>query len=81
MNALPSDQQHYARFYDHPHGSANLAAGHAVCPNQFWHAVGTGQVDLGLAVTEHVNMGRMVIVNEDHHSQAFGTQDGNHDAP
>ena len=34
-------------------------------PEQFGCAIGTYEIDLGLAVTEHVDMGRFVIIGKD----------------
>jgi hypothetical protein len=44
-----------------------------------WHATWSGQVDLGMAVAEHVHMCRFVIIEEDDHPQAGLAQDGDHD--
>lgn len=40
--------------------------------------MGAAQVDLGLAVTKDVNVGRLVVVGEDDHTQAVGTQHSDH---
>ena len=47
------------------HGAADLAAAHSVSPDQCRGTVGPEQVDLGLTVTEDVDMSRLVIVDED----------------
>ena len=48
-----------------------------------WGASGFGpwaeQGDLGLAITEDVDVRRLVIVGEDDHAQAVGTQHGDHE--
>ena len=36
------------------------------------------EVDLGLAITEDVDVGRLVVVGEDDHRQAVGTQYSDH---
>lgn len=62
------------------HSAANLAAVHTVSSNQFRGAVSTEQIDLGLTVTEDVDVSRPVIVGEDNHAQALGTKHGNYAA-
>ena len=58
--------------------TTGLAATNGVGPDQFRLAVGPEQIDLGLAVTEYVDVGRPVIVAEDDHAEALGTQHGDH---
>lgn len=50
--------------------AGSFAAAHGVRQNQFRSAIGAAQIDLGLAVTEQMDVGRMVIVAEDHRAQA-----------
>jgi len=76
MNALPPRRQQRPLRDNDPHGATDLAAGHAVSRDQLWDTARASQVDLGVTVTEDVDVSRMVVVNIDHHAQAFGTQDG-----
>ena len=48
-----------------------------VGPNQFGTAIRPEQIDLGLAVTEDVHVGWLVVAGENHHPQAMGAQRGN----
>jgi hypothetical protein len=80
MNTLPSGQQQRLVLDYDPHRTADLAAGHAISPDQFGGSVGPEQIDPGVTVTEDVDMRRLVIVDEDDHAQAVGTQDGDHAA-
>jgi hypothetical protein len=43
-------------------------------------AIGTQQIDLGLTVTENMDVRRLVIVNENDDAQAVGTKHGDHRA-
>jgi hypothetical protein len=61
MHVLPSGQQQGLLLGDDPHGAANLAAAHAIDPDQNGDAVGAEQIDLGLAVTEHMDVGRIAF--------------------
>jgi len=79
MNVLPTCQQCGLILGYDPHGSAYFAAGHAVSPDYCGSTVGA-EVDLGLNVTEDVDMSRSVIVDEDDHAQAMGTRHGDHRA-
>ena len=45
-----------------------------VGPDQLRKAIDSQQADLGLAATEDVDMGRLVIVDKDDHAQPVGTQ-------
>jgi hypothetical protein len=81
MDVLPPGQQRRLRLGNNPHGATNLAAGHAIGPDQLRRSARASQVDLGLTVTEYVDVGRVVIVNEDDHTQAFGAQNSDHQTP
>jgi len=72
MDALPPGQQHCLRLGNNPHGASNFTSGHAISPYQFWQSSWARQVDLGLTVSVYVDVRRLVIVNEDDHTQAFG---------
>ena len=49
-------------------------------PDQFGQAIETHQVDPGMAATEHMHVGRFVIVSKDDDSQPVGTVDRHHGA-
>lgn len=59
---------------------ADFGPAHAVSPNQFRDSAESQEIDLGVTVTENMDVGRLVIVEEDNHAQAEGTKHGNHDA-
>jgi hypothetical protein len=80
MDFLPPGQQERLLLDHDPHGAADLAAGHAIGPNQFGGSVGPEQIDPGVTITEDVDVSRLVIVDEDDHAQAVGTQDSDHGA-
>jgi hypothetical protein len=76
MDLLPTCQQECLLLDYDAHGTADLAAAHAVCPDQLRDAPNPAHVYLGLAVTEDVDMRWLVIVGEDDHTQAMSTQHG-----
>jgi hypothetical protein len=78
MDLLPACQQESLLLAHDTHGAADLAAAHGVGPDQRRAARGAAQVDLGLAVTEDVDVRRQVVVDEDDHAQALGTKRGDH---
>jgi hypothetical protein len=78
MNVLPPGEQLLLLLDHDPNGSANLTVRHAVSPDQFSHAIGTQQIYLRVTVTEDVDVGWRVIVNEDDHTQAASTKHGDH---
>lgn len=51
------------------HRAAHLVSLHILCPDQFWPAAGSGQVDLGVTASEHMYMGRLMIVGIDDDAQ------------
>jgi hypothetical protein len=74
MDFLPTSEQDRLLLKDNPHRTADLNAGHAFDPNQLRIAIGASQIDLGMTVTEDVNMGRLVIVNKDDHAQTLSAK-------
>ena len=74
MNVLPPSQQQRLLLGNDPQSTADLAAGHAVGPDQFRRATGTEQVDLGLTVAEDMDVSRPMVVDEDDHAQAMSTK-------
>ena len=63
-------------FENDPHRATHLAARHALGPDQVRRAVGTQQIDLGLTVTEDVDVRRRVIVDENDDAPAMGAKYG-----
>jgi hypothetical protein len=78
MDLLPSLQQKRQLFGYNPYGATNLTARHVVGPDQVGCALGPNQVDLGLSVPEHVNMGRRMVIDINDDTEAVGPQHGNH---
>jgi adenosylmethionine-8-amino-7-oxononanoate aminotransferase len=78
MDILPSGKEQRLLLENEPHGTADFTAGHTFSPNQFGCAVGTKQINLGMTVTEDVDVSRLVIVNEDNHAQTMGAKHGDH---
>jgi hypothetical protein len=78
MDFLPPSQQQHLLFKNNPQRAADLNAGHAIHPNQLGRAIGTPQIDLGMTITENVNMGRLVIVNKDDHTQPVSAKHSDH---
>jgi len=64
MDVLPSRQQHCLLSRHQPQSTTDLKPRHVGCPNQICAAVGPKQIDLGLSVAEHVNMGWQMIIGE-----------------
>ena len=80
MDVLPLLQQERLAAGHKTHGAADLAARHAVGPDERRSAIGPEQVYLGLPVTEDVDMRRLMIVKIDNDAQAIGTQHGDYAA-
>jgi hypothetical protein len=78
MDLLPPSQQQHLLLKINPHSTADLNAGHTFDPNKFRGAIGTSQIDLGMTVTEDVNMGWLVIVDKDDHAQAMSAKYSDH---
>ena len=57
------------------HGASDVAALHIGSPNQFRRPIRAHEVHLHLAITENVNMGRLMIVDENYEAQAVHTKD------
>ena len=51
---------------------------HSVSPDQFGAAIDARQVDLGLTVTEEVDVSGRVVIDEGDDAQAVGTKHGDH---
>jgi hypothetical protein len=78
MDILPPGQQQRLLLKNNPHSAADFSAGHAFSPDQFRCVVSAVQIDLGMAITENVDMGWQVIVYEDDHAQAVGAKYSDH---
>jgi hypothetical protein len=52
MNVLPLREQKFLLLDDNLHGAADLAAVHALRPNQVRGPAGTPEIDLGLAIAK-----------------------------
>jgi hypothetical protein len=68
MDILPSGKEQHLLLDNETHGTADFAVSHAFSPDQFGCAVGTAQIDLGMTITEDVNVSWLVIINEDDHA-------------
>ncbi len=51
---------------------------HADGPYQLGIPVRSGEIDLDLAVTEHVNVGGHMVIDEDDDAEPSGTVNNNH---
>ncbi len=60
------------------HRPANVPVLHSIDPNQLGRASRACQVDLGLPITKHVHMRRLVVVQEDDDAETPGAMDGDH---
>jgi hypothetical protein len=78
MNVPPPGQQYRPSLANDPHRATHLAARHTIGPDQVRRAIGTQRIDLGLTVTEDVDVRRRVIINENDDAQAMGAKDGDH---
>jgi hypothetical protein len=78
MNFSPARQQYGLVRGDDIDGAAHIVAFHAFGPDQLRSTIRPDQIDLGVAVAEHVNVRRLMVVDENHDSQASFTQDGDH---
>jgi GTP-dependent phosphoenolpyruvate carboxykinase len=77
MDSLPTLEQQGLLFRHRPHRPADLGLRHVFRPEQHGRPAGPQQIDLGLPVTENMDMGRTVIVHEDDDLQSVGTKYGN----
>jgi hypothetical protein len=78
MYLSPSLQEVSLLFLHDLHGPPDIAAGHADSEDQLGLAGGADEIDLGFAITEHVDMRRLVIVDEDDEAQAVSAVHGDH---
>jgi len=60
------------------HGAAHIAALHAFNRHDPGAAVRGDQVDLDVTITEHVDMGRLMVIDKDDKPQAVGPMDRDH---
>ncbi len=65
-------------FGDNLHPSPNVAPLQSDGPHQLGAAIGSHEVDLGLAVAKHMNVRGFVIVHEDNDFESVSAQDGDH---
>jgi len=78
MNFSPFGEE-FLLVIDHDfHNAPQLSMRHAVGPDQFGRAIGAAKIDLGLSVTEGVNMSWLVIVHENDDPYALGAKDSDH---
>lgn len=80
MDLSPTCEQGFLLFGHDLHGAAHIAALHAFYGHDLWPAVGSQQVDLGVSVAEHVDMGRRMVIDEDDEAQAMRAVDSDHQA-
>lgn len=59
-------------------GTAHVIPLQAFGPDEHRTAIRADQVDLGLPVTKHMHMGRLVIVREDDDAQTMRPMDRDH---
>jgi hypothetical protein len=69
MKFVPSLQQHHLSFRHDPQSLAQIASLEAVVPDQFGLPVRTGQIDLGVAITDHMDMRGLMVIHEDDEAQ------------
>jgi hypothetical protein len=69
MNSAPSFQQVILLLLYNSHGAPKIGAGEANRREQFRDASAGKKIDLGFSITKHMNMGRLVVVDENHKSQ------------
>jgi hypothetical protein len=64
--------------FDHNlHRVAHVAALHPFDGHDLRRAICAKQIDFGVPVSEHMDMGRRVVIDEDDEAQAMGAVDGN----
>jgi len=79
MNFSPSIEEESAVLGDDRHCASNFTALHADGPHKVRPIIWTGKIDLGLSVAEHVHMGRLVIIGEDHDTKSIATKHRDHE--
>jgi len=78
MNFVPS-RKHLGFVFGHDQKClSNFCAAHPNSPYKFGSAIGTLQIDLRLAVPEHMNMCWNMIVEEDDHTHPELAMDSDH---
>ncbi len=70
MNLAPPLQQIALLLLDDAHRPPNAGAGHADSEHQLGIAIAAGEIDFGFAVTEHVDVGRLMVIDKDDDPQA-----------
>jgi hypothetical protein len=78
MDFPPSGKKRLLLVLDDLHGAAHIVPLHALGPDKRWSPVRPDQVDLDLPVTEHMHMGRLMIVCEDDDAQTMRSVYGDH---
>jgi len=78
MNLLPSSQQRALLVGHKLHRSLQLAATHSYRPNQHRFAVSAAEIDLRLAVTEHMHMRWPMIIKVNGDPKAACAKHGYH---
>jgi hypothetical protein len=78
MDTLPTRAKQRLLFRHDPHRIPDLGACHAVRPNKLWLSFPSGQIDLAMAISKHVNMGGGMIVRENHIAEAISPEHRDH---
>jgi hypothetical protein len=78
MNVPPACQQVVKLLDDNPHCAANVAALHAFNGHNLKHAINAKQVYLGVTIAEHMDMRRLVIINENNDVETICSMDRDH---
>jgi hypothetical protein len=76
MDFPPPRQQIVPPLDDDFHGATNFASCRR--PIRASGAFGADQIDLRLSVAEHMDMSRLVVIDEDDESQAASAMDSDH---
>jgi hypothetical protein len=79
MELPPSCEKLFLLVANHLHGAAQIIRLHILSPDKGWGAVRPDQVYLGMAIAEHMHMGRFVIVCEDDDAQPTRPVDRDHE--
>jgi len=69
MNPPPPFQQEDLLLHHNVHRSPKLRPAHAYDEDQLGFARSASEIDLRFAVTEHMHVGRFIIVDENHEAQ------------
>jgi hypothetical protein len=81
MNVTPALEQHGLLLRDNPFGPPRITARKALLHHHLGQSVCADQVEFGMAIAKHMDMGRFMILREEHDVQPRFAMYRYHDWP